>query len=953
MSWLVSALTRRTALHGADVKREEQARDTPWMPDKVVLEAVEKLVFDLALPQLARDYILACFRNGPSRRVTNRRGNDNHGYVSRKMNNQLQLESRRGEWAAAVLMDTDSDVICFLAQPMDVPLDIRNCNGAVETMVPYHPDFIVFRRHSVAIVQQRDLEVLTEAALNNPHQWYRDQDGEWHYRAADEAFWKLGLLHQVRQNNEIPAALVRNEIFLRDYARLDAPQLRQEVVQRLSNFIEDRRFCSLLQTMVECELTADEVNRAIIEQIVYVDLAEDRLDDTSNVLLFSDCATCKAFKKTQADSTPLPLPIPGTLYLRAGSTVSYEGEELAVVVAGSKDVLLQDARGNTQALSVRAVENLYKLGYLTGDGFLKESDARLITNYSKEELERAVERLDSIDTAESSSFGPELIRKFKRIIQSAPNRLEALLLLTDRYRDRGNRTPRVTDENRLLGSRAIEEKYNTGEGATKKAAYIRYGELCEENSELNGLPTKPVSYTRFCQWVEEDKSTKDRRGNRAAYQEAEIPQYLDNSLPIHGVRPHEVCYIDHTVLNLSTETPNGVQLHKPVLSVARDGNTTNAKALYIGYDKPSVGTVLMVLRDYVRRNGRLPATISVDNGKEFHSQAFKFFCWLFDIEIRWHPPGQPRGGAPIESLIGATEIEILAQAKGNTRILKDPRLVTKSVNPFRHTEWTLPAVYFAFEHYLFDVRANRIAPALGVTPNEFEARRIAETGSRDHVLVRLDENIMLLTAPNTRKVFRAVDKRRGVYVDGGYHWHPELSALPKGIKVEVRVEPWLFEVVYVRLPTRWVAAVRSDSRRLGSHTRKEYEIALREEARRSKALANKDTLSHTNAAKMRRLWVPSNWDPRINAQQSEMRYLYGLIGMGVAMPIPPENLEYQKPVDFVASCGAEPGGAAHEQASPAASASPNAAGLDAAVAASNHAMTADDHEESYDLPGYR
>jgi len=36
--------------------------------------------------------------------------------------------------------------------------------------------------------------------------------------------------------------------------------------------------------------------------------------------------------------------------------------------------------------------------------------------------------------------------------------------------------------------------------------------------------------------------------------------------------------------------------------------------MYLSYDAPSANTVLMILRDYARRNGRLPDTIVPDNG---------------------------------------------------------------------------------------------------------------------------------------------------------------------------------------------------------------------------------------------------------------------------------------------------------------------------------------------------
>jgi len=951
MTWLSAVLLARKGTLDNASRQEAQAREAPWMPQKKVLDLVEKTVFDLALPQQARDYIFNCFQHGPYRRVQSNRGtNTNHCFFSRKMQNQQYLESRKGEWARAALMDADgSDVICFLAQPAPVQLVHKGPDGTARTTAIYHADFLVVRRNSIVVVQQRDLGVLTEDALTRPHEWYRDDAGTWHFRAADEAFEEIGIPHEVSHNDELSPVLIRNERFLQDYTRQGAPRLPEDKKNRLSAFIRERRMCSFYQTMMECELTADEINTAIVDNTVYVNLTEDLVDDTANLVLFSDGPTARAFKLAGGNVAEPPLPLPGSLFIRPGTRVDYEGKSLTVLVSGGKDVLLEDEYGKTQSLSVAAISNLHRLNLLSGDGFVADSDLRQLADYSPRELQDAIARLDAMRDPTKSDYEPDTIARFKKKIAGTRNDLEALLLLIDRSRDRGNHEARVSAENRALGRQAVTEKYNSPEGATKKATYHLYEDLCAQNREKSGAAMRPVSYTRFCQWVDEDKSTSSRKGKRHAYQEAEIPVWLDNSLPVHGVRPHEVCYIDHTPLNLSTKAPNGMALGKPWLSLGRDGNSTNVKALYISYDAPSARAVLMVLRDYVRRNGRLPRILAVDNGKEFHSNELEFFCRIFQMDIRWRPPGQPRGGAPIESLIGASEEEVIAQAKGNTRILKDPRLATKSVNPFNFTEWTLPSIYFAFVYWCFDIRANRIAPALGVTPNEYEQRRLAETGNRNHLLVQLDENMMLLTSPAPKQAFRRIHPRRGVFVDGAWYWHPDLAHVRKRSSVPVRVEPWMYVVVYVQLPEKWVAAVCSDSRRLGHRTRKEVDIVLREERRRSKSAANRDTLSPKNAAKMRRLWDPRNFDPRLSTQQSEMRYLYSMLGMAVAMPLRKDLFLDEKPGDT--SPGATPSmeGCVHEVADADSSATPRAP--PEGVSGNSQSETKR-YDEDSQLPGY-
>jgi transposase InsO family protein len=342
--------------------------------------------------------------------------------------------------------------------------------------------------------------------------------------------------------------------------------------------------------------------------------------------------------------------------------------------------------------------------------------------------------------------------------------------------------------------------------------------------------------------------------------------------------------MDHTIATIATVSPEGSDLGKPTLSVARDGHTTHARALVLSYDPPSAKIVLLVMRDYVRRHNRLPKMLVVDNGKEFHSTELELFCRLYDIDIRYRKAGEPRGGAMIERELGVIEEELFAQMQGNTRQMRDPRLVTKSINPFGRAIWTLTALWGATDEFLFKVKPERIHPALGMTPNSFEAKRLSETGQREHMLIRFDENIMLMTCPHARRPFHKVDKRRGVWVDGMYHWHHKMTAVKKDVKVEVRLEPWVANVIYVQLDGQWVAAIARNQRPYAGRTRRSVEVALREEQRRAKLLANKDTTSKKQLEKKERLWAPDTFDPRIDAQQREMIYLYEKLGMTEALP---------------------------------------------------------------------
>jgi transposase InsO family protein len=844
---------------------------------------IQRVAFDLRLASDASDYIRQCIEHGPSRRVQGRLGNVVTSHYSQKMNCRLLLESRRGEHAQAILLERDPEVIAYFAQPPSVELVVTDAGGKPQTTLGYTPDFLVLEKDGVLVIEMRDLGRLLERHQKNPQQFYRDDDGRWHYRAAETRFQEMGLRYELRSNSDLPACLIENVRFLEDYVSQDCPPLTGEQSSRVVQAVQDRRHAKL-QELLDLGISADHLYKAIADGVVYVDLSTDRLASSAELTIFSDQVTHEAYRLARLRDLQPALPIPGTIWLKPGSQLSYSGTVYTVLMAGERDVFLQDQAGQQVTMGLDALMQAHKVGILKTDGIRPTDNSPSISDYTQEELTRAAKRLDALRAGTTEEFGQRSLERFRALTAHAQNDLEALLALVDRNRDKGNTTSRLSDRNLALIESTIGDRYNTPENRRITQVYEQYSARCQVKDQPGG-PLRPVSYPTFCKYVKQLESITARKGRRAAYQQSPIAQSLENAFPIHGVRPHEVCYIDHTIANIALVSPHGNELGKPTLTIAVDGNTAHPRALILSFDPPSARTVLNVMRDYVRRHNRLPRTIVVDNGKEFHSETLALFCKLYGIEIRYRPPGMPRGGAMIERLLGASEEEVLANMAGNTRILKkDARLVTKSVDPFRRAEWTLPAVYRALDEYLFEERPNRVHPALGVTPNEFEQRRLAETGTREFKGVQFDENLLLLTSPHPRVRFHKVDPQRGVWVNGLWYQHPSLREQRKGTRVEVRVEPWNASVIYVQTKTGWVAAVGNNNRWLVRRTQREVEIALREEKRRANKDAHRATLKRQ--AHRHKTWIPSDFDPRLAEQQNEMRYLYEGLGMTTALPEP-------------------------------------------------------------------
>ncbi|WP_395055114.1 transposase family protein [Polaromonas sp.] len=846
------------------------------------LAHVEQLFFELNTPQAGRDYVLSALTDGPSRLVNNKMGNVLVRHESVKAGT-VHLESRKGEYAKAILLDIDKDVLTYAPQPPQVSLLYRDADLKVVSRGQYTADFLAVGHRRLVVKEMRDEARLVRLSLRNPEQFYRDDDGTWHFRSAEDHFRSIGLEYELHSNQFLPHTLVSNAELLEDYTLADCPPIDHEIATSLALLIQQRRSVPMRELMDTHGYKADDIFKSIVQREVFVELLEQRLERTNELVIFSDEPTYRAFRRIEVAHMPPPLPIPGTLFLRSGAALNYGGKKFTVVLCGERDVTLREVDGALWTMPLQALEDMHRIGQLDSNGVRGETDPKCLTNVPPEQLDRALKRLDAARTGKSNYYAARTVARFQKAIEGL-NDLDALLALVDNTDQKGNRLSKLPEQVRELAIKAIELFYNTPEKRTKKAGYAEYVRLCRELDQEKGCETIPMSYPSFCVYCDDHGSVFDREGKRQAYQKAPILQSLDVAASVHGLRPHQICYVDHTSPNLTTAGPDGAELGKFWLTLAVDGCSRKAQAMIVTYDPPSSWTVLLVLRDYVRRNGCLPRVISADNGADLRGTELEFFCKIYGIDLRSRSPGEPRGGAMIESHLGASQDEVIASCQGNTMQMRDNRLVTQSIDPFKRAIWTLTAIYRALDDYYFIERPNRPHPTLGMTPNQFEAMKIHETGNRTHRFVRFDENLMLMTSPHPRRPYHVVDPRRGVWVNYQWYRHPAMRNVRKGTKVEVRIEPWLSRVVYVQIKGEWVAAIGSSSTSFDTKSSREVELALRQQARKAGNDANKHSTSPEGLRHRERYIHPASFDARISAQQQEMAYLCKQLDLYTAMP---------------------------------------------------------------------
>lgn len=877
---------------------------------------LERLFAQWKTPAAGRALIRQIRTEGPVRNLQWRMDGVRTRLVSKKMGGKaLYAESRTCEFPALYFREFDPETVELWPQPCTLDLKVAGPNGGV-TRVQHTPDLFIIE-HGFIIEEWREYPRLLRLAAQRPEHFYRDDKGLWHYLPVEQHLQALGIEYRLRCSDEHPRIYLSNLSFLEDYLLESTPLVPEEERQRLSDLLAQRNMLAHLSLVAEHGFSADHVFQLVADRTVYVDLNETALRKTGELVVYRDKTVARADAVLRREA-PLPLPS-SAIALSVGTRFLFDGKRYEVALLGTKNVTARDIEANTTSvLSIELVEQLFQQEMVMTDGTQpvnKEFDKDSL--FHEKRLGEAIERMENLQNPEATHFSVRTIRRWRTRVQGIVAPQEQLAALVSR--NPGNTTPRLPNAVVQKAKQAVREFHNTAKSPKVLATYNEFVVLCEEA----GLT--PMSRASFYEWIRNHEDVAAREGRRKAYQKAPIPLSYDYEHSVHGVQPHEVCYCDHTIVNLFLKGSVLPDLGKPTLTLMVDGALSMARAFYLSYRPASAVSVLMCLRDYVRRNRRLPRILVLDNGKEFHSGALLLFCSMFGITIRWRRRSRPRDSSIIERMLGATEQEVIAQLDGNSLALKDPRMVSSSHLPHKHIQWTLPGLHGAIEYFLFEVHAKRIHPRFGVSPLDYEKRLFLEYGARSHVLVRFDEALKLLTAPHSGKAARAIDRLRGVFVDGFYYWHDILAQARPGETAVVRVELWRARIVYVCFRNEWYVALARDGGTLEGRFRQEFELQQREEARVRKGKAQNDKVSPANSKKRSSLWKPEVWDARLREQLSEMYYLYERLGMTEVLPAAKNQLGGQvslpmpkgSELEMLPAVEAEPGACTVENSAPA------------------------------------
>ena len=227
-----------------------------------------------------------------------------------------------------------------------------------------------------------------------------------------------------------------------------------------------------------------------------------------------------------------------------------------------------------------------------------------------------------------------------------------------------------------------------------------------------------------------------REGIRAALAERGLVYDNDETWTRHRMRPFGVVHVDHTLLDLWLLLEVG-RKRKPYrskvwLTIAVCAWSGVVLGYYLSFDSPSYASVMGLMRGVVRRYERMPALIVVDNAKEFVSEAMRKFAAAYGMTLRLRPKGQPKYGAPVETLFNVANKMFVHNLLGNNKLLQRPRSMSREVDPRAHAVYEFREFDRLLGEFLFGVYNGHSNEEGLESLDERLARGLRETGEREH-----------------------------------------------------------------------------------------------------------------------------------------------------------------------------------------------------------------------------
>lgn len=801
-----------------------------------VQQGVEIALRDLQIPDAGVAYVRATMAT-PSRREGGGASNW-HGFApSPKMGMAIGFESGTLEYPATTKCERDEAKIAYFNQAPYIKVTYTRANGK-KGGHSTRPDFLVVEQGVIALVEcKMEAELLREC---QQRPWLYQREGDhWVCPPGQRAAAEMGFSHWVWTEKTFTHIGIKNHLMLEDYLASN----KDEFVEADSE--ARRALLEYLETHPQSTITAighalrevaniDQIYRAVAFRVVEVNFDYDSLADQERCMLYRDAGTMQAFLA----SATCPKIGKGwmkasQLTLKAGTELEWDGACWTLLNLGATEVTLVNSNG-MHPLPREVFDDLVDKTKITqrtdasaaaGSGLAAAAYEKM-SKASPNDLRYAALCLRKIEPflrrREGPGPAPDRTRRRHLAAYRAAEAIygNGFVGLLPGFSKCGNTKARLAEDTLKIVNERVNTDYANPKGVRAKRVHDSIAKECKAKS----LPAP--SYAWFCRFIKRldiYNLKKAREGARAAYNEQPRVVVDEHGIDLTPERAFERAGLDHTELDLETrDSRTSKKTGKVWVSTLVCIATRRILAMHVTFEPPSYRSVLSVMRDCVRRWGRLPATIMVDGGKDMASTWFETTCAFFGVKVFRRPAARPRFGSQNERMFGTVNSMFAHALCGNTQLRKNVRQMTDEVEPDVFSVWTLVELYPALEEFLFEIYDNLPHRELLESPREAFQRLEARYGDRPERRIAYNSDFLITTCPSTPKGTARVQPD-GVKLNYIYFNHPLLAKYLRK-DVPVRYDPDDMSKAYAFVGGQWLALSSKYTRQLRGRT--EYEINL-------------------------------------------------------------------------------------------------------------------------------
>jgi len=750
----------------------------------------------------------------------------------------LEAEAFQTEYAAFEEFDADESVLEFYPQPCKLRLQYVNAKGK-RVYPDTTPDIFCIRKDSFELIECKTEEMLLELAKAQPNRYSVDAEGRWRSPPAEDAAAKIGCKFILRSTRDNNWTLIENLDFLRDYLSVPSEKLKitpgaEAHIKRLLAGASWITISDLING--EPPIDSDSIYALIADKKIHFDLFTYRLSAPDQALIFRDSMSARAYGLAARISVGLRTPTVKSISPIVGTRFQWDAKPWRIINVGETEISALPLSGGIQSIISLPIDDWLELARSgrvipsdpTEAPYITDAQSILL-RASSAKLETAIWRREVLLGTPSDKnplIGASKRTKAYWLSRYRGAEIESGIgligLIPNRDNTQGNHEPKADPQ-------AVEEAISAyteyWEDQARRSAILCHG-LYVNDCEKKGIT--PIGYRSFRKIIAKRISylqRKKRVGEKAAYDDAPPYLELDYTTPRHGNRPFQYGHIDHTPLPIKIRDKSGKYLLTTIwLTLLLDAYSRYVLAFYLSFDSPSYASCMMVIRECIKRHGRIPLWIIVDKGADFMSIYFETLLGKLSSHKKERPAGKPKFGSVIERIFRTTIDQFVSTLMGATHD-ENPRKTGRDIDPKNHAAWTFERLCVRLEQYLSTAYHTAQHGTLGQSPGEAFVNGLHIFGSRPNTYFAYTEKLLILTCPSTHKGTAKVQSK-GVKINYLYYRCAAMD-IPGVLRsrVNVRYDPFNVGIAYVYIRDTWHKCYSEYHGQLENYTEKQIRIA--------------------------------------------------------------------------------------------------------------------------------